>query len=136
MVDEVEIFRAIACRRGEPRRELPWPSLGPTVIDWDLLRRAATDLAEQLTLERSSAEVAAGASERSRKLRTELRAGLDGLEVERADDLLEPLTQVRVEDFDGRSRLAPLRRSPTPAPEGEHARRVTRTRRPTRRVGG
>jgi superfamily II DNA or RNA helicase len=103
VVDEVEIFRAVACRRGEPRRELSWLSPGPTVIDWDLLRRAATELADQLTLERSTAEVAAGASERSRKLRTELRAGLDGLEIESADDLLERLTQVRVEDFDGRS---------------------------------
>ena len=37
MADEVEIFRAIACRRAEPRAPLPWPSAGPTVIDWDLL---------------------------------------------------------------------------------------------------
>jgi superfamily II DNA or RNA helicase len=103
LMDEVEIFRAIACRRGEPRAPLPWPSPGPTVIDWGLLRRAAEELARQLTLERSTAAVAAGASERSRALRTELRAGFHGLELEGADDLLDRLLQVRVEDYDGRS---------------------------------
>ncbi|HEY8777632.1 MAG TPA: helicase-related protein [Gaiellaceae bacterium] len=103
LTDEVEIFRAIACRRMEPRAEILWASPGPTVIDWELLRRAATDLASQLTLERSTAAVAAGASERSRKLRTELRGGFDGLELEGADELLDRLLQVRVEDYDGRS---------------------------------
>jgi superfamily II DNA or RNA helicase len=103
ITDEVTIFRAIACRRIEPRGDLPWTSPGPTVIDWDLLRRAAAELAGQLTVERSTAAVAAGASERSRALRTELRGGLEGLDVDRADELLQRLLQVRVEDFDGRS---------------------------------
>jgi len=103
LTDEVEIFRAIACRRMEPRVALAWESAGPTVIDWDLLRRAATELAAQLMLERSTAAVAAGASERSRKLRTELRGGFEGLEPDGAENLLDRLLQVRVEDYDGRS---------------------------------
>lgn len=103
LTDEIEIFRAIAARDREPRAQLEWDTDGPTVIDWELLRRAATELAAELTRERSTAQIAAGASERSRRLRTELRAGLDGLEVEDADQLLERLLQVRAEDFDGRS---------------------------------
>ncbi len=106
--DEVEIFRAIACRRTEPRAQLPWPSPGPTVIDWELLRRAADELARQLTLERSTAAVAAGASERSRSLRTELRAGFQGLALDGAEDLLDRLLQVRVEDYDGRGGWRPF----------------------------
>ncbi|MDA8201910.1 MAG: helicase-related protein [Chloroflexi bacterium] len=101
--DEVEIFRAIACREGEPRQPDTHPTPGPTVIDWDLLRRAATGVAEQLTRERSTAQVLAGASERSRRMRTEIRGGLIGVEVPRSDDLLARLLQVRVEDYDGRS---------------------------------
>ena len=103
LTDEVEIFKAIICRASEPRVESPWPTDGPTVIDWDLLRRAAEDLADQLTAARATAELAAGASERSRKLRTQLRASLMGLEVAEAEALLDRLRQVRVEDFDGRS---------------------------------
>ena len=101
--DEVDIFKSIICREGEPRVEPPWPTQGPTVIDWELLRRAAEDLATQLTATRATAELAAGASERSRKLRTQLRASLMGLDVPEAEALLDRLRQVRVEDFDGRS---------------------------------
>lgn len=101
--DEVEIFKAIICRESEPRVESPWPTEGPTVIDWELLRRAAQDLAGQLTAARATAELAAGASERSRKLRTQLRASLMGLDVPGSEALLDRLLQVRVEDFDGRS---------------------------------
>ncbi|HLI33303.1 MAG TPA: SNF2-related protein [Solirubrobacteraceae bacterium] len=103
VTDEVEIFRAITAREGEPRAEPQWSSAGPTVIDWALLQRAARELAEALTRERSTAQIAAGASERSRRMRSELRAGLEGLAIEGADELLERLLQVRVEDFDGRS---------------------------------
>lgn len=106
--DEVEIFRAIAARDGEPRADPQWQSDGPTVIDWDLLRRAAAELAAELTRERSTAQIHAGGSERSRRLRNELRAGLEGLAVEGADQLLERLLQVRVEDFDGRSGWRPF----------------------------
>ncbi|MGO9181009.1 MAG: helicase-related protein [Candidatus Limnocylindrales bacterium] len=103
LTDEVEIFRAIACREGEPRQPDTHPTPGPTVIDWALLRDAATGVAEQLTRDRSTAQVLARASERSRRLRTEIRGGLLALEVPRADDLLARLLQVRVEDYDGRS---------------------------------
>jgi hypothetical protein len=101
--DEVEIFRGIVCREGEPRLENPWPTPGPTVIDWDLLRRAAQDLAGELTQQRATAQLVAGASERSRRLRNELRANLSALGIEGSDDLLDRLLQVRVEDYDGRS---------------------------------
>jgi superfamily II DNA or RNA helicase len=101
--DDVEIFRAIACREGEPRLANPYPSAGPTVIDWDLLRRAASDVADQITRERAGAQLVAGASEGSRRLRTELRANLAGLGIDGIDDLLARLLQVRIEDFDGRS---------------------------------
>lgn len=103
VADDVEIFRAIACREGEPRQENTHPTPGPTVIDWNLLREAAVGLAEQLTRERSTAQLVAGASERSRRLRTEIRSGVMGLEVPGAEDLLARLLQVRVEDYDGRS---------------------------------
>jgi hypothetical protein len=101
--DEIEIFRAIACREGESRLPNPYPSPGPTVIDWELLRRAARDLADQLTRDRATAQLVAGASERSRQLRTELRANLGGIDIEGKDDLLARLLQVRSEDYDGRS---------------------------------
>ncbi len=108
ITDEIEIFRAIACRESEPRAEPEWDSEGPTAIDWQLLRRAASELADELTRERSTAQIAAGASERSRSLRTELRGGFSGLEIEGAEDLLERLLQVRAEDFDGRSGWRPF----------------------------
>lgn len=101
--DEVEIFRGIVCREGEPRLENPWPTPGPTAIDWDLLRRAAQDLAGELTQQRATAQLVAGASERSRRLRNELRANLSTLGIEGSEDLLDRLLQVRVEDYDGRS---------------------------------
>jgi len=101
--EEVEIFRAISAGPHVPRAEVQWDTVGPTTIDWDLLREAAAYLAGELTRERSTAQVASGASERSRKLRAELRGGLSGLEIEGGEDLLERLLQVRAEDFDGRS---------------------------------
>lgn len=103
ITDEVGIFRAIACRENEPRLPDPAPTPGPTVIDWELLREAAGRLAVELTEQRAMAQLVAGASERSRRLRNELRAGLAGLDVEGTDTLLERLLQVRVEDYDGRS---------------------------------
>ncbi len=103
ITDEVAIFRLIACRDGEPRLPNPYPSPGPTAIDWELLGRAARDLAAQLMRDRATAQLVAGASERSRQLRTELRANLSGIDVDGKDDLLARFLQVRVEDFDGRS---------------------------------
>lgn len=101
--DEVEIFRGLVCRDGEPRLENPWPTPGPTVIDWDLLHRAAKDLAGELTQQRATAQLVAGASERSRQLRNELRANLSSLNLDGSAGLLDRLLQVRVEDYDGRS---------------------------------
>jgi Helicase conserved C-terminal domain len=101
--DDVAIFRAIACRQDEPRADLPERPPGPGIFDWDLIARAAGELANELTLLRSTAEVARGASERSRAIRTEIRADAADLDVPRLEDLLDRLLQVRAEDFDGRS---------------------------------
>jgi superfamily II DNA or RNA helicase len=101
--DDVAIFRAIACRQDEPRANLPERPPGPGIFDWDLIARAAEELASELTLLRATAEVARGASERSRAIRTEIRADASDLDVEGLDDLLDRLLQVRAEDFDGRS---------------------------------
>jgi len=49
------------------------------------------------------AQLVAGASERSRRLRNELRANLSTLGLDGSEDLLDRLLQVRVEDYDGRS---------------------------------
>jgi hypothetical protein len=65
--------------------------------------RAARELAQVLTLQRAQAEIQRGASERSRRLRNELRANAGHLEVPGMGDLLERLLQVAVEDYDGRS---------------------------------
>jgi hypothetical protein len=103
VMDDVELFRAIACYESEPRAELHDMPDGPGVFDWELVGYAARELAETLTLRRSQAELQRGASERSRKLRNELRANAAGLNVEGLDDLLDRLLQVRVEDYDARS---------------------------------
>lgn len=102
LADEVEIFRAISAHSREQRAEARWETAGPTTIDWDLLREAAAYLAAELTRERSTAQVSSGASERSRKIRAELRGGLGDLGIEGSDELLDRLLQVRAEDFDGR----------------------------------
>lgn len=101
--DDVAIFRAIACRHNETRAELSLRPDGPGVFDWELIARAATELAEELTLQRSQAEVSRGASERSRAIRTEIRAGAEDLDVPNLEDLLDRLLQVRAEDYDARS---------------------------------
>jgi len=100
--DDVTIFRAIACRRAEPRGALDPRPPGPGIFDWDLIRRAAEELAAELTLVRSQAELSRGASERSRRVRTEVRANATGLEIPELDALGERLLQVRIEDFDAR----------------------------------
>jgi superfamily II DNA or RNA helicase len=103
VMNDVELFRAIACYGSEPRAELHDVPEGPGVFDWELVGHAARELAEALTLRRSQAELQRGASERSRRLRNELRANTGGLDVEGLDDLLDRLLQVRVEDYDARS---------------------------------
>jgi len=101
--DDVAIFSAIACRQDEPRAALAEAPPGPGVFDWALIGRAADALAGELTLQRSQADIQRGASERSRKLRQQLRANTTGLAVDGLDDLLERLLQVRVEDFDAQT---------------------------------
>lgn len=129
LADDVEVFRAIACYQGEPRAELTRERPdGPGVYDWELVASAAQELATALTLQRSQAELHRGASERSRKLRQEIRGNAAGLEIDDLDLVLDRLLQVRVEDFDARSGWRPfddarraLRRADTEAERHEAA---------------
>ena len=74
VTDEPTLFRAIACPRAEPRITLADAPAGPgRVIDWNLLVRAAKDVAEEITTARATADIARGASARSSRLRLELR---------------------------------------------------------------
>ena len=107
-MDDVEIFRAIACFDAEPRATLAPVPDGPGVFDWTLVRRSAEELASTLTLQRAQAELQRGASERSRKLRSEIRANSADLEVDDLEAVVERLLQVRVEDYDGRSGWHPF----------------------------
>jgi superfamily II DNA or RNA helicase len=103
VTDELALFQAIACARGEPRVELGGQPEGPGgVIDWDLLRKAAREVADEITRHRATADIARGASERSRKLRQDLRQLASAADYESGafDQVLERLEQVRVEDFD------------------------------------
>jgi superfamily II DNA or RNA helicase len=113
VLDEMELFRAIACGEGEPRASWHEPFPGPGgSIDWTLLRRAAEEVAEELTKRRATQALQKGASDRSNKLRLELRDASAGSgEVEGLDDLLDRLEEVRVEDYDGRSGWRPFRDS-------------------------
>lgn len=111
LTDELVLFQAIACLRNEPRVELPVPPDGPGgVIDWDLLRRAAREVAEEITRYRATADIARGASERSRKLRQEIRQLALAANYESAalGQLLDRLEQVRVEDFDAQPGWRPF----------------------------
>lgn len=104
VADETGIFPAILCQRHEPRAAVP-NSTGPGgMIDWDLLRRAALEVADAMNLRQATAQVARGGSELSRRWRNDLRAlgeeiGDDTPELYR---LLDRLEEVRVEDFDAK----------------------------------
>ncbi len=111
ITDELTLFQAIACPRNEPRVELPEPVDGPGgVIDWDLLRQAANEVAEEITRYRATADIARGASERSRKLRQDIRqlALAADVQTDALDQLLDRLEQVRVEDFDAQPGWRPF----------------------------
>ncbi len=111
IIDELTLFQAIACPRNEPRVELPEPVEGPGgIIDWDLLRQAAREVAEEITRYRATADIARGASERSRKLRQDIRqlALATDFESDALDQLLDRLEQVRVEDFDAQPGWRPF----------------------------
>lgn len=110
-VEEVAIFRAIGCSEGEPRRQLDDPFPGPGgVIDWELLHRAAAEVADELSRRRATAAIQRGASERSRQMREQIREIAANVgEVERVDDVLDRLEEVRVEDYDHRPELTRVR---------------------------
>jgi len=106
IVDDPTVFRAIVCQDREPRQEPPgsWiNSSSPVLIDWELLRHAASEIAEALTLRRSTAAVTRGASERSARLRADLLGLAGGEAIDGLDDLLDRLEQVRIEDYDARA---------------------------------
>jgi superfamily II DNA or RNA helicase len=111
IVDEPALFKAIVCGNQEPRVSLSEPPPGPGgVVDWSLLARAAREVAEELTSRRATADIARGASERSAKMRAEIRQIARAADVE-TDDLillLDRLEQVRVEDFDASPGFRPL----------------------------
>jgi len=110
LLDEAEIFKAIACSEREPRHEWPSPFDGPGgMVDWELLARAAREVADELTRRRTTAALQRGASERSRRLRLQILeiANLVG-EVPDLGDLLDRLEEVRVEDFDHRHEMRPF----------------------------
>lgn len=121
MIDEVEVFRGIVCSSGERRAVLETrdtPSGPGGIIDWDLLYRAADEVAQVLTQRRATATIIRGASERSARLRTDLLALAGDDDVGPLNDLLDRLEQIRVEDYDARpayrafrDRLAEARRS-------------------------
>jgi hypothetical protein len=111
VTDEPTLFRAITCPRAEPRIGLTDAPAGPgRVIDWDLLVRAANDVAEEITTARATADIARGASARSSKLRLELRQIADavGLESDELKLLLDRLEQVRIEDYDATPGFEPF----------------------------
>jgi superfamily II DNA or RNA helicase len=109
-LDEGELFRAIACSEREPRQPWTTPFPGPGgIIDWELLHRAASEVAEELTRRRTTAALQRGASERSRRLRLQIleMANIVG-DVEGLGDLLDRLEEVRIEDFDHRHEMRPF----------------------------
>jgi superfamily II DNA or RNA helicase len=112
VIDDVEVFRAIVCSTTEPRAfiiEEGAPTGAGGIIDWDLLRRSAKEVADALTLRRSTAAVTRGASEGSSRVRAQLLSLCADLEVEELDPLLDRLEQVRVEDYDARPGYRPFR---------------------------
>jgi hypothetical protein len=111
ILDDVELYRAIVCHASERRAEVPVEELdlGPApLIDWELLRRAANEVARDLTARRATAAVIRGASERSARLRAQLLAASADLELPDLDALLDRLEQVRVEDYDARPGYRPF----------------------------
>lgn len=106
---EEEIFKAIVCAKNE--RRAPWDGDAGVIIDWDLLRRAATDVAEGISRRRATAAIQRGASERSRRVREDLVTVAARLAHE-PDDLnavLDRLEQIRLEELDHRSEYRRVR---------------------------
>ncbi|MGB8264801.1 MAG: helicase-related protein [Candidatus Velthaea sp.] len=100
LVDEPSLFHAIVCLSNTPRGDVPVTS--GVLVDFDLLRRAAADVADAINRRTATASVARGASERSRKIRERLivvakRCDFGG---DKLDMVLDRLDEVRIEDFD------------------------------------
>lgn len=100
--DEMELFRLIAARDDvqallEGDRE--------EIIDWELLRRAAGQVTEEINRKRATAALIRGASEKSRKLRTELLTIATGIGYVGEDlhAVLDRLEEVHAEEFDHRT---------------------------------
>jgi superfamily II DNA or RNA helicase len=89
--DEMRMFRAINCDEHEPRAELPDPPPGPTCIDWDLVARAAGELADELNTARVTAARRAGSA--TNQFRTQVQRKTAGTDVD-ATDLLDRLEEV------------------------------------------
>jgi superfamily II DNA or RNA helicase len=93
VADEMRMFHAINCTEEEPRADLPDCPAGPTCVDWDLVARAAHDLADELNKARAAAARRAG-SETS-KLRTLVQRKTTATDVD-ATALLDRLEEVEL----------------------------------------
>jgi hypothetical protein len=112
VMDDVEVFRAIVCPMAEPRSSLADDDQvrdEVVLVDWDLLRQCAQEVASALTLRRSTAAITRGASEGSSKVRAQLLSLAGDLDLDHLYPLLDRLEQVRVEDFDARPGYRPFR---------------------------
>jgi len=105
VTDETAVFPAILCRRHEPRAAVTAKAGPGGLIDWDLLRRAAQEVADTVNLRQATAQVARGASELSRRWRNDLRTLAEdaGYEAAELQQLLDRLEEVCVEDFDAKA---------------------------------
>lgn len=105
VLEESELFHAIACGRAELRAEPdPIPPGPGGLIDWGLLAQAAAEVADEVNRRAATADVLKGASERSARLRAQLRDLAESCDLESEDltALLDRLEEVAVEDFDHR----------------------------------
>lgn len=104
MTDDVELFNAIRSSRSEARAPLPTEQelAGPGgVVDWDLLRRCAEDIARDLTERRATHALLKGASEQSQRVREQVIEASEGTGLDtELHPLLDRLEEVRVEDYD------------------------------------
>jgi superfamily II DNA or RNA helicase len=90
--DEIRIFHAINCTEEEPRVGLTEAPPGPTCIDWFLVASAAEELTAELNTARATASRHAGRE--TNTFRAKVSAKLQGLDIERGDQLLDRLEEV------------------------------------------
>lgn len=93
-LDELRVFRAINCSEGEPRAPLPHPPPGPTCMDWDLIARAAEELAAELNTARATAARRAGSE--TNQFRAKLARKLTDTDLARGEELLDRLEEVDI----------------------------------------